>query len=244
MNDDCGKKDIIIDTSAIIKNSTFQQKAKIWKNVLLSNSEVSNNVSIGDFSRIENSELHEFVNIQRNNVIYSSVFGRYTYTGRNTTCWNSIIGAFCSISWNVSIGGANHDYKRITTSAFLYSDIFDLKTTHNGYNRFNNDCTIGNDVWIGCGAVICRNVKVGDGAVIAANAVVTKDVQPYSIVAGVPAKHIKFRFDKDIIDSLLDIKWWEFPKDIIIENYELFNSNPTKETLSKLENIRKEIDKR
>lgn len=227
-----------IDSTAFIDNSKILGDVKIWKNTVLKRCELANNSSIGDFSHIEDSKLDEYVNIQRNNLIYSSSFGRYTYTGKNLTCWNSKVGSFCSISWNVSIGGANHDYHKVTTSAFLYSDIFNLKGENSGYDRFDDKCIIGNDVWIGCGATICRGVEIGDGAVIAANAVVTKDVDPYSIVGGVPAKLIKYRFDKDIIENLLKIKWWTFQESVIRDNFHIFNSYPSKEIISKLKLIK------
>lgn len=234
--------DYYIDKSSIVKDSILGINSKVWKNSFIKNSKIGENVSIGDFSRIENSELNEYVNIQRNNLIYDTSISRYSYTGKNFTCWHSSIGSFCSISWNVSIGGANHDYNKLTTSAFLYSNIFDLKGSNVGYDRFDTPCTIGNDVWIGCGATICRNVKVGDGAVIAANAVVTKDVEPYSIVAGIPARHIKYRFPKNIVDALLIIKWWTFPKGIIIDNYNLFNSVPNDNTIQQLMDIRLKLN--
>lgn len=226
---------LIIDNSAKIIDSHIGENTSIWKNVFVKNVSTGKNVSIGDFSRIENSQLDDYVNIQRFGMIYNSNFGRYSYTGRNITCWFSEIGKFCSISWNVSIGGANHDYNRVTTSAFLYSDIFDLKQGNKGYERFHDSCVIGNDVWIGCGAVICRNVKIGDGAVIGANSVVTRDVEPYSIVVGSPAKHIKYRFSSNIINKLLEIRWWELPAEIIKKNYNLFNTIPSEDTLSALE---------
>lgn len=227
-----------IDLSATVENTKISEDVKVWKSAIVKRCELACHTSIGDFSHIEDSELGKYVNIQRNNLIYSSSFGRYTYTGKNLTCWNSKIGSFCSISWNVSIGGANHDYKKVTTSAFLYSDIFNLKGNNKGYNRFSNECIIGNDVWIGCGATICRGVIIGDGAVIAANAVVTKDVKPYSIVGGIPAKHIKFRFENNIIEDLLNIRWWTFPESAIRENFGLFNSYPSKEIISKLKLIK------
>lgn len=231
-----------IHNSAIIKNCDLGEYPKIWKNVFLLNVNASRNISIGDNSRIENSSFGDYVNIQRQNLIYNSSIGRYTYTGRNFTCWHSRIGAFCSISWNVSIGGANHDYKRLTTSAVLYSDIFDIKGSNEGYNRFDSVCEIGNDVWIGCGAVINRNVKIGDGAVIGANAVVTKDVEPYSIVGGSPAKILKYRFKKSVIQKLLTLKWWEFPVDVIKQNYKLFNEELTDDVLERLFEIKNQIN--
>ena len=229
-----------IDETATVIGSELSDDAKIWKSVFLKNCKIAEHVNIGDFTRAENSEFGEYVSLQRNNLIYNSQVGRRTYTGKNTTMWHVEIGSFCSISWNVGIGGANHDYTRLTTHAFLYSPYMGLMNENDcGYDRFQEPCKIGNDVWIAANAVVCRNVIVGDGAVIGAGAVVTKDVEPYAIVAGVPAKPIKKRFDDKTIERLLKIKWWELDDSVIKENFELFNAVPTAESLDRLEEIRK-----
>lgn len=94
----------ISETSQVI-DSKLSDTTKIWNNVYVRNITTDEMVSIGDLSRIENSDLGRYVNIQRSNLIYNSSIGRYTYTGRNFNCWHSRIGSFCSISWNVSMGG-------------------------------------------------------------------------------------------------------------------------------------------
>lgn len=231
------KNSVRIHESAVVNNCSFEEGTKIWKNVFAVNVKTHPNVSIGDETRIENCELGEFVNLQRYGMIYHTKIGRYTYTGRNFVAWHSNIGSFCSISWNVSIGGGNHDYHRITSSAFLYSDIFDLKGDNEGYNRFDDDCEIGNDVWIGCNAVICRGVKVGDGAVIGSGAVVTKDVPPYAIVAGVPAKVIKYRFPEYIRKQLVGLNWWNLPEDVIKDNFDLFNSQMDEDAILRIKEL-------
>ena len=97
---------------------------------------------------------------------------------------------------------------------------------------------IGNDVWIATGAIVLRKCKIGDGAIVGAGAVVTKDVPPYAIVAGVPAKIIGYRFSKEYIDRLLNIKWWNFSDDIINkEIYDFINSDINNEVLCKLEEL-------
>ena len=85
--------------------------------------------------------------------------------------------------------------------------------------------TIGNDVWIGQSTIILSGVTIGDGAIIGANSLVTKDVKPYAVVGGNPAKLIKYRFDEDTIDKLLKIKWWDWSIDKIIHNRHLLNSD-------------------
>ncbi len=223
--------------SAEIINLAADPTVKIYKGVRVVNCTLNEYVSIGDFTLIQDSELEANINIQRNNTIYSSKIGRYSYTGRNTHIWYAQIGSFCSISWGVGIGGANHDYSKITTHAFLYSKDFGLLSGEPLYDRFTTPCTIGNDVWIGANAIICRNVVIGNGAIIGAGAVVTKNVAPYTIVVGAPAKPIKKRFSDDVIIRLQKCNWWNLPKDIIRENIDLFNSIPTSDVLEKMEDL-------
>lgn len=121
------------------------------------------------------------------------------------------IGKFCSIAANVKIfGDGNHNTKWITTypfTVFLREDFSDIK----GYPAYKEKRTkIGNDVWIGENAIVLSGVEVGDSAVIAAGAVVTKDVPAYAIVGGNPAEIIKFRFSKDEIEKLMELKWWDW----------------------------------
>lgn len=227
--------------TSIIVNTQMAHDAKIFQDCKVRNCILGEGASVGDYSRIDNSQLSAHCAIQRNNMIYHSSIGDYTYTGKNCSIWYASIGKYCSISWNVSIGGANHDYRRITTHSFLYSNDFGLKPENeNGYNRFTEICSIGNDVWIAANACICRSVKVGNGAVIAAGAVVTKDVAPYSIVAGVPAQEIKKRFDESIIELLNQSRWWDLPSKVIKENYHLFNQIADIETAEKIEALCKE----
>jgi acetyltransferase-like isoleucine patch superfamily enzyme len=123
---------------------------------------------------------------------------------------NLVIGEFCSIACGVKIFlGGNHNYKRASTWLLKQND-------KNGITS-NGDVIIGNDVWIGQGATVMSGVTIGDGAVIAAEALVAKDVAPYSIVGGNPAKHISYRFDEKTIKNLLDIKWWNWPHNIITQ---------------------------
>ncbi|MCB9772158.1 MAG: CatB-related O-acetyltransferase [Candidatus Omnitrophica bacterium] len=97
---------------------------------------------------------------------------------------------------------------------------------------------IGHDVWIGANAVIMPGIKIGHGAIIGASAVVTKDVPPYAIVVGVPAKIIKYRFEPKIIERLLEIKWWDLDKKVIKDNISLFQGEFTEDNLKKLESLR------
>lgn len=231
----------IIHETAEAINVKIAEGASIYKYVSIKDSILGRNAKIGDFSRIDNSCFGNYVHLQRYALIYSSHIGDYSYVGRNFSCWYAHIGKFCSISWNVGIGGANHDYNRISQHAFLYSPQFGMLESEEepGYNRFTDDCEIGNDVWIGCNAVVCRGVHIGDGAVIGAGSVVTKDVQPYTIVGGVPARLIKRRCALELSQRLINTKWWDLDPKVIKENFQFFNDVITEESVIAIESLAK-----
>ena len=126
-----------------------------------------------------------------------------------------IVGKYCSIGLNSKIYlGGNHRHDWVTTYPFhvkwVHNNTFKSLTDEvEGYPHSNGDVIIGNDVWFGENVTVMSGVKIGDGAVIGTNSVVVKDVEPYSISGGHPAKHIKYRFSEDVIKKLLEIKWWD-----------------------------------
>lgn len=227
-----------IAENAETENLQLSDGVKIFS-ARVKNSSLGQDSLIRDFSQVEGCVIGKRVDLQRMAMIFNTEIGDFTYTGRNFTCWNAKIGKFCSISWNVGVGGANHDYNRISQHAFLYASQFGMieKGQKPGYNRFETECIIGNDVWIGCNAVVCRDVKIGDGAVIAAGAVVTKDVAPYTIVGGVPAKVIKRRCSEELASRLQKTQWWNLPVEILKKNFEFFNSNITETSVTEMENL-------
>lgn len=170
--------------------------------------------------------------------------GRYTYGYKSLLESFPLavsIGRYCSINETARIWN-NHPIDYVTTSPILdYPGFFEwdkyyerkqLITKYGKYRgnhgfenselRNNPPVVIGNDVWIGANVCIMPGVNIGDGAVLAAGAVVTKDVEPYAIVGGVPATCIKYRFSKDVIEKLLEIKWWNWSHEEIEKNIELF----------------------
>ena len=140
------------------------------------------------------------------------------------------IGAFCSVAENVKmfLGG---DHQTSWTSTFP----FDVKLGVGGKSvKTNGDIIIGNDVWIGNGVTIMSGVTIGDGSVIAANSHVVKNVRPYTLVGGNPARHIKSRFSSSVIEKLMILKWWEFDDTQIKEMVDTLCSPPTIESIQKL----------
>jgi len=133
------------------------------------------------------------------------------------------IGNYCSIAPGVRILlGGEHHVEYVTT--YPFSLLLNEARSLPGYPYSKGDVIIGNDVWIGQDAMILSGVCIGDGAVVAGRSVVTRDVAPYSVVAGDPARHIKFRFSQDTIDALLGIAWWNWPASEIRKAWPLLQS--------------------
>ncbi len=226
----------MIDATARVTDSLVPESSRIYKNVVLRRSTLGENCIIGDMSHVENSDLGYFTQIYPFGTMYASKLGDYSYVQKNCSIWHATIGKFCSISWNVSIGGGEHDFQKVTTHSMLYSMPYGF-VYEPMYERFSNKCEIGNDVWIASGVSILRGVTIGDGAVIGAGAVVTKDVIPYSIVAGVPAKKIGMRCSDELIAEMLKLKWWDWPKEVIQANIDLFNRKLDRDTIERLKDI-------
>lgn len=149
--------------------------------------------------------------VNAGSVLAMATLGRYTYVGANTYITDAKIGNFCSIAGNCHIGGGIHPMDTVSTSpVFLRGRNFLGKNFAQIPYAPSETVEIGHDVWIGENAYIKAGVKIGTGAVIGAHAVVTRDVEPYSVVAGVPAKVLRKRFDDEVISRLLETQWWEW----------------------------------
>lgn len=214
------------------EKSIIADTAQIYENLRIINSKVSPYCCIGQDCDLVETTMHTHSELGRRNIIRNSSIGTGSYTGTNTVIKNSVIGKYCSISWNVSIGGGNHDYKRVSMyTDYWYNRTFGIEKPHD--NISSTMTHVGNDVWIGAGANIIGGVTIGDGVVIGAGAVVTESVLPYSIVMGVPAKLYKMRFSDEIIELLEKIKWWDWNENQIKKNIMVLQSEPTVEILRK-----------
>ena len=154
--------------------------------------------------------------------------GRHTYGVTEFTVFNATpenpvsIGNFCSIADGVQIHGETHHALDRASSYPFRKILLDEEEPGKGRGRV----TIGNDVWIGARAIILSNLAIGDGAVIGAGSVVTKDVEPYAIVAGNPAKLLRYRFDAETIAALLQISWWDWSDEKILAEMDSFYGSP------------------
>ena len=153
------------------------------------------------------------------------VMKKYSYMGKNNSLCNVEIGAFCSIASYCAIGGGKHKLDAISTSP-VFSEGRNILGINFGNvkEEQSKKIIIGNDVWIGEGVFICDGITIGNGAVIGAHSVITHDVPDYSIVAGAPAKIIRYRFSKDEIKELNEIKWWEWTDEKLKKEGSKFSS--------------------
>ncbi|WP_298022675.1 CatB-related O-acetyltransferase [uncultured Dysosmobacter sp.] len=164
-------------------------------------------IEVGDFT-IYNDFVHDPRDFQKNNVLYHYPINHDRL----------VIGKFCSIACGAKFlfNSANHTLNSLSTYTFpLFYEAWGHGMSPAEAWDNKGDIVIGNDVWIGYEAVILAGVTVGDGAIIGARAVVTKDVPPYTIVGGVPARTIRRRFSQEVIDTLLKLRWWDWPTERI-----------------------------
>jgi len=201
----------------IIPDSKVYPRSGDQETIYLKNVITNPNISVGDFTM-----YNDFVNdprlFEKNNVLYHYPINHDKLK----------IGKFCSIACGAKFifTSANHTLSSLSTYPFpLFFEEWglDIKNVTKAWDN-KGDIVIGNDVWIGYEAVILSGVTIGDGAIIGTRAVVTKDIPPYTIVGGVPAKPIRKRFDEETIASLLEIKWWDWPEEKISQSISAIQS--------------------
>lgn len=170
------------------------------------------------------SVIHKKAKVNRFVKVFMSSINAYSYIGSHSELINVEIGKFCSIGHSCCLGLAKHSINNLSTSPLFTMKFNGTGSSWSSIDTFNESerTYIGNDVWIGVQTIVVGGVRIGNGAVIGAGAVVTKDVPDYAIVAGVPAKIIRFRFENLIINKLLKLEWWNWNEKLLKSHIEVF----------------------
>ena len=182
----------------------------------------SKKVIIGDFTYVSESSFNK------------NILGNYDWIKDKL-----IIGKYCQIGKDVKflLNGVNHEMNCISTYPFYIIEDWNESKPNDEAYKFKGNTIIGNDVWIGQGSSILPGVKIGDGAIIGYNSVVSKNIPSYSIAAGNPCKVIKYRFDKQTIKELEKLKWWDLPTDKIKQIMNWLKSTDIKESITKINKL-------
>lgn len=210
---------VCIEKGCRIIDSRFGPDGHVGKRCKLRSVDAGANISIGPDSRIDDAQI-----------------GRFTYMARAIVLADIHVGSFCSIGPGVVNHLGNHPTRDFVSThpAFYMADApTESFVQEDRFSSFGGTVTVGHDVWIGADALLMDGVSIGDGAVVAARSVVTRDVPPYAIVGGLPAKVIRHRFVDSTIEKLLALKWWEKDMEWIRRHTPLFGN--VKDLLERME---------
>ncbi|RQP21615.1 CatB-related O-acetyltransferase [Piscinibacter terrae] len=175
-------------------------------------------------SAVKGSRVHPTSKLESGTSFFQSTMDRHSFCGYDCEVSHANIGAFVSIANGVVIGGGRHPMEWVGMSPVFYEGRDSVKAKFSTHAREpSRPVTIGHDVWIGRSAIVLPGVEIGHGAVVGAGAVVTKSVPPYAIVAGNPARIIRFRFSESIIQRLLATQWWSMQDEALLKLGPHFN---------------------
>ncbi|HTC09091.1 MAG TPA: DapH/DapD/GlmU-related protein [Acetobacteraceae bacterium] len=176
-------------------------------------------------AQVRDSTFGAYCEVGARTKVSESSFGDYSYVVNDADIIYSTLGKFCSIAAQTRINPGNHPLDRVALNHFTYrASAYGLGPDEAGFFDWRRSfaTTVGNDVWIGHGAIVLPGVSIGNGAAIGAGAVVTKEVPPFAIMVGVPARLVRFRFPPEIIAALERIAWWDWPREKLAEGLEDF----------------------
>lgn len=219
-----GRKVRLLGYSSI-RRSSIGDRSCIGKRCRISNSIIGSHCRISGYVKIKDSQLSEASGVGSRSSLNDVSMGRYSYVSRNVSLTRVEIGNFCSIGPGVLNHLGNHPSRTfVSTSPVFYMPEAPIPsfTEKEMFSSYGEKVTIGHDVWVGAETLLMDGVNIGNGAIIAARSVVTHDVPPYSIVGGVPARHIRYRFDDKTIQRLEFFQWWNKDLEWIKSNIEMF----------------------
>jgi len=210
--------------STVAGDSVLGSQSRLERNCYVFRSKIGDNVRIREGCRVFDAELEGNNNLYRHCTLTKARLGAYSYINEGAEAVNINFGRFCSVGPQFMSGFGVHPTSFLSTSPVFYSTRRQCGVTFADKDYFEEDreTNVGHDVWIGSRVWVKDGVTIGNGAVVGAGAVVTKDVRDYSVVGGVPAKHIRFRFPKEVIEELLEIQWWHWPEEKLREARTLF----------------------
>ncbi len=187
---------------------------------------LSEEPNIHKTASVRKSKLGSYTDIGANVSLIETQVGDYTYFAGDASAIYAAIGKFCSIASHVRINPGNHPQWRVMQHHCTYRRVrygFDQRDDEEFFQwRRENAVTIGHDVWLGHGVIVMSGVNIGTGAIIGSGAVVTKDIPPYAVAVGVPAKVIKMRFESDIIEKIISVAWWDWDRATLENRFQDF----------------------
>lgn len=219
----------------------LSNKVDIRKGSFLKNSKIGKGVRIGKNCSVVHSDLGDYTSLSRDSHLWNVKVASYSYIAPRAEIGKTTIGKFCSIGFRLQCQVGDHPTHFISTSPVFYSTLKQCGKTFADSNFFDErrGIEIGNDVWIGSRVFIRDGIKIGNGAIIAAGAVVVENVPDYAIIAGVPAKIIRYRFTQKIITELLKTKWWNFDEELLKELQPYFVKNNIESFIRHINQIEK-----
>ncbi len=200
---------------------------------------ISNFEGISVSAKIDNSRFEEGVRVAGGASLTGAKVGRFSSVGRGSKVSHCEIGNFCAISWDCTVNAVFHPLDHASVNAFPYAP--EMGGFVSSRKQEHRVVRLGNDVWLGANAIIMPGITIGDGAVVGAGSIVTRDVGPYQIVAGNPARRLRDRFEPEIVDELLEIRWWDWPVRALKMHVALFQEPISRSVVDKLKRVGKSI---
>jgi phosphonate metabolism protein (transferase hexapeptide repeat family) len=198
--------------------------------------------SVDPSAKLVDAQLGAYTEVGARTVLNEVTMGDYSYVVNDGQITYTTIGKFCSIAAMIRINPGNHPMHRATQAHFTYraSAYFPGESDDSEFFAWRRDhhCTIGHDVWLGHGAIVLPGRNIGTGSVIAAGAIVTKDVAPYTIVAGNPARPVRRRFSQTVEDGLMELAWWDWDHEMLRQALPDFRKLPVEDFLSRYKGVK------